>query len=58
MRGAMVVEEELSGLNHELSMFPERAFEFRNAGTVVIEQVVKRVLYFACLSLRECQILI
>lgn len=35
----MVVENELSGLNRELSMFPERAFDFKTAGTVIIEQV-------------------
>ena len=36
----MDIESELSGLNRELSMFPERAFDFKNAGTVVIEQVI------------------
>lgn len=35
----MAIEDELSGLNRELSMFPSRAFEFEAAGTVVIEQV-------------------
>lgn len=36
----MTIEKELSGLNRELSMFPERAFDFKTAGTeVVIQQV-------------------
>lgn len=35
----MVVEDELSGIQRELSMFPERAFDFQHAGTIVIEQV-------------------
>lgn len=35
----MVLEDELSSLNRDLSIFPTRAFEFKNAGTVVIEQV-------------------
>ncbi|CAM9446352.1 unnamed protein product [Scytosiphon promiscuus] len=39
----MTIEEELSGLNRELSMFPERAFDFKNAGTVIIEQDVADV---------------
>lgn len=37
----MAIEGELSGLHRELSMFPERAFDFKTAGTVVIEQVQK-----------------
>ncbi|CBN80157.1 expressed unknown protein [Ectocarpus siliculosus] len=39
----MAIEDELSGLNRELSMFPERAFEFSKAGEVVIEQDVADV---------------
>eukprot|EP00752_Nemacystus_decipiens_P017897 g16046.t1 len=39
----MVVEDELSGLQRELSMFPERAFDFQHAGTIVIEQDVADV---------------
>ncbi|CAB1100973.1 unnamed protein product [Ectocarpus sp. CCAP 1310/34] len=39
----MAIKDELSGLNHELSMFPERAFEFSKAGGVVIEQDVADV---------------
>lgn len=35
----MGIEDELSGIHRELSMFPERAFDFKNAGTIVIEQV-------------------
>ncbi len=35
----MTIEDELSGINRELSMFPERAFDFAGAGTIVIEQV-------------------
>lgn len=38
-RTTMTIESELSGLNRELSIFPERAFDFKNAGAVVIEQV-------------------
>lgn len=38
---AMVITHELSGLNRELSMFPERAFDFAKAGTVIIEQVCR-----------------
>lgn len=39
----MAVTDELSGLDRELSMYPVRAFNFKNAGTVVIEQVVTTV---------------
>ncbi|CAM9536576.1 unnamed protein product, partial [Hapterophycus canaliculatus] len=39
----MAIEKELSGLNRELSMFPERAFDFKNAGTVIIQQDVADV---------------
>ncbi|CAM9963416.1 unnamed protein product [Pylaiella littoralis] len=40
----MTIEKELSGLNRELSMFPERAFDFKTAGTkVVIQQDVADV---------------
>ena len=35
----MVVEDELSGIQRELSMYPERAFDFQHAGTIVIEKV-------------------
>lgn len=40
----MGVTDELSGLDRELSMYPVRAFNFKNAGTVVIEQVVTTVV--------------
>lgn len=42
----MTIESELSGLNRELSIFPERAFDFKNAGAVVIGQV--RQTFFIC----------
>ena len=35
----MGIKDELSASDRELSMFPVRAFEFVNAGTIVIEQV-------------------
>eukprot|EP00903_Cladosiphon_okamuranus_P011205 g10573.t1 len=39
----MGAEDELSGIQRELSMFPERAFDFRHAGTIIIAQDVADV---------------
>lgn len=48
-RTTMTIESELSGLNRELSIFPERAFDFKNAGAVIIEQVSYFLFHFPLL---------
>lgn len=35
----MGIQDELSACDRDLSIFPARAFDFKTAGTVVIEQV-------------------
>ena len=55
----MVLEDELSSLNRELCMFPTRAFEFKHAGTVVIEQVspLTATVYSGAASCLDCSFL-
>lgn len=49
----MVVEDELSGIQRELSMFPERAFDFQHAGTIVIEQVHPGLQHDKCMIVTD-----